>query len=274
VVIAALRYEWFRLTTVRSTYWLIAVTLGFTLVVTGLVAWRLPESGPLSGGSEPLALLLTLGASTGVPPLFAPYVIGIIGVFSFGHEYRHGMIRATLTALPNRYFVVVVKVVTVGAVAAVVSLACSGIALLAGTVFGVDLPIASKETGGLVLGVLAYTVMFSWAGLAFAGLIRNQTAAVALLVLVPSVVESIVRVIVLAIKAASDDPRGEGGLTSVLKFLPFDAGGQMYTRTSVNTLFEFLGYRPFGAVAGGVVMGTFVAVLLLAMTVLFVRRDA
>jgi hypothetical protein len=26
-------------------------------------------------------------------------VIGLLGVFSMGHEYRHGMIRATLTAL-------------------------------------------------------------------------------------------------------------------------------------------------------------------------------
>lgn len=271
---AALKYEWVRLTTIRSTYWLIGLTLAFTTVVTVLVAWRLPETGPLAGGEQPLSLLLTLGASTGVAPLFLAYIIGIIGVFSMGHEYRHGMIRATLTSVPGRLAVVGAKLLTVALVAAGTALACSLIAMASGLVFGVDLPFGSAFTWKLVLGIVLYTVLFAWTGLAFAGLLRNQTAAVALLVLVPSVVESIVRAIVLAIKAASDDPSGRGGFIGVLRFMPFDAGGQMYTRESVNRLFEFLGYVPFGPLGGGIVFVVFVAILLTAMTVLFVRRDA
>jgi len=44
------------------------------------------------------------------------YVLGMLGVFTFGHEYRHGMIRATLTALPQRYNVLLAKIVIISRV--------------------------------------------------------------------------------------------------------------------------------------------------------------
>ena len=101
-MIDALRYEIVRLRTIRSTYWLIGIPLSLQLLISMLIAWRLPESGPLSGGDDSFAILVTIGASLGVAPLFIAYVMGLLGVFSMGHEYRHGMIRATLTALPSR----------------------------------------------------------------------------------------------------------------------------------------------------------------------------
>ena len=94
------------------------------------------------------------------------------------------------------------------------------------------------------------------------------------MLLVPTVVETIIRAVVLAIKAASDDPQGEGGIVTILKFLPYDAGGQMYTRASLGDLLEFFGVRPFEALGGGLVMATYVALLLAGGTALFLRRDA
>lgn len=272
-MIDALRYEWVRLVTIRSTYWLVGVALVFQLIMSMLIAWRLPESGPLSGGDQPFSWLVTIGASLGIAPLFIAYVIGLLGVFSMGHEYRHGMIRATLTALPSRPAVFAAKVVTTAVTAGAAALVCVGIAVLSSWVFGVGMPSA----GGfwqVTVGTTLYTALFALAGLAIAALTRHQTAAVALLMLVPSVVEFIVRSVVLVIKAASDDPTGRGGLVEILRYLPFDAGGQMYTRESVGDLFEVLGYVPFGPLGGGLVMGGFVAGLLALATVSFVRRDA
>lgn len=270
---AALAFEWMRLRTIRSTYWLIGICLTFQFVLTMLIAWRLPSSGPLSGGDDTVASMLTLGASAGFAPLLIAYVIGIIGVFSMGHEYRHGMIRATLTALPSRTAVFFAKVITTGLVAAVVALGSILIGLLSAVIFGVDLPSAS-ELGKLTLGVVLFTVFFSWTGLAYAALLRNQTAAVAMLMLVPSVVESIIRAVFFAIKAASEDPSGSGGSVTVLKYLPYDAGGQMYTRASINDLFSIFGYTPFGPLGGGIVFGAFAALLLAGSYALFIRRDA
>ncbi|MFY0407669.1 ABC transporter permease [Solicola sp. PLA-1-18] len=269
----ALVYEWFRVTTIRSTYWLVGVTWAFTLVVSGIVAWQLPEFGPLAGGREPLSLLVTFGASTGIPPLFTAYIVGIVGVFAMGHEYRHGMVRATLTSVHGRLRVLLAKLLVVALVAVLTTVGCAVISVVVGLSFGVDLPI-DGFLFGLLLALVIYTVLFSWAGVAFAAIVRNQTAAVAMLVLIPTLAEQIIRAVVLAIKAASGDPQGQGGITVILKFLPFDAGGQMYTRTSINQLFEFLGYRPFGPVGGGIVFTVFVALLLTLAGWLFVRRDA
>lgn len=270
---AALAYEWVRLRTIRSTYWLIGICWGLQFFFTMIIAWRLPSSGPLSGGDDTIASMLTLGASSGFAPLLMAYVIGIIGVFSMGHEYRHGMIRATLTAVPSRTAAYFAKVITTAVVAIVVAVGSILIGLLSAVIFGVNLP-DPAEIGKLTLGVVLFTVFFTWTGFAFAAIIRNQTAAVAMLLLVPSVVESIIRAVFFAIKAGSDDPTGKGGSVQVLRYLPYDAGGQMYTRASINDLFSILGYTPFGPVGGGIVFGVFTAALLAGGYSLFLRRDA
>jgi ABC-2 type transport system permease protein len=272
-MIDALRYEVMRLRTIRSTYWLIGIALGFQLVITMLIAWLFPESGPLSGGDDAFAILITVGASLGVAPLFIAYVIGLLGVFSMGHEYRHDMIRATLTAVSSRPAVLGAKIVTIAVAAAAVAFACSVLALLSGALFGVGAP-SFSGWGNITLGTVTFTVLFALSGLAIAAITRNQTVAVALVLLMPTVVESIVKTIILAIKVSSDDPTAKGGIASIARFLPYDAGGQMYTRISVGRMLEVFGIVPFGPVAGGIVMGAFVAILLGISAALFLRRDA
>jgi hypothetical protein len=272
-VIDALRYEIVRLRTIRSTYWLIGIALGFQFLFSMIIAWRLPDTGPLSGGDEPFGILVTIGASAGFAPLFIAYVIGIMGVFTMGHEYRHGMIRATLTALPSRPAVFAAKVVVTAAVSGLAALICVLVGLLSALIFGVGMPTFAGFRG-ITAGTVVFAALFSLSGLAYAAITRNQTAAVALLLLVPTVIETIIKAIILSIHAASDDPTGKGGLVKVLKFLPYDAGGQMYTRLSIGDMLEFFGVIPFGPVGGGVVMGTFVAILLAVSAVLFLRRDA
>ena len=272
-MIDALSYEVMRLRTIRSTYWLIGIALGFQLVVSMLIAWLFPDTGPLSGGDDAFAILVTIGASLGVAPLFIAYVIGLLGVFSMGHEYRHGMVRATLTALPSRAVVLGAKVITTAAVSAGAAFACVVLAMFSALVFGVGMPSLSGWRD-ITLGTVLFATLFALSGLAFAAITRNQTAAVALLLLTPTVVEAILQAIILAIKASSDDPTSKGGFVTILRFLPYDAGGQMYTRISLDRMLEIFGVVPYGPVGGGLVMGTFVAILLAISATLFVRRDA
>jgi ABC-2 type transport system permease protein len=272
-MIDALRYEYVRLRTIRSTYWLIGLAMTFQLVMSMIIAWRMSVSIHPPTGNDAFDVLATIGASTGFAPLFIAYIIGLLGVFSTGHEYRHGMIRATLTALPNRSTVFAAKVISTALIAGLAALACIAIALASALVFGLDMP-SSKELLNLTLGTVLFTALFALSGLAYAALTRNQTAAVALLMLVPTVVEQIIRAIVLAIKSASDNPQETTGIVKILKYLPYDAGGKMYTRATLDDLLSFLGYVPFGPVGGGIVMGVFVAVLLAISYALFLRRDA
>lgn len=272
-MIDALRYEWIRLRTLRSTYWLIGVALVFQISLTGLFAWRISVASGSVGDQNSFDLIATLGASSGIAPLFIGYILGLLGVFSMGHEYRHGMIRATLTALPSRVHVLTAKILTTAVVVAVAALACVGVAVIAMLVFGLDLP-ALGSIAGIAAGTAIFSVLFALSGLAFSALVRNQTAAVAMLMLIPTVLEQIIEAIVLGIKAASDDPGSRAGIVTILKYLPYDAGGQMYTRLSIGDMLRFFGIVPFGPVGGGVVMTVFVAGLLGLSYWAFLRRDA
>lgn len=270
-MIDALRYEYVRLRTIRSTYWLLGMALLFQTTLSVVLAIVIARSD--SFAEDPFDIIATIGASTGIAPLFIAYIIGMIGVFTFGHEYRHGMIRATLTAVPNRRHVFLAKVISTTAVSMLASLLCILIAVISILAFGLDRP----SLGGFInmtVGTTVFTVLFALSGLAYAAITRNQTAAVALLLLVPSLVETIIRAIILAIKGASDNPNQDGGIVSILKFLPYDAGGQLYTRASIDDLLAFFGYTPFGPVGGGIVMAVFVGGLLAIGYALFRRRDA
>ncbi len=272
-MIDALRYEWVRLRTLRSTYWLIGLAVAFQILMTALIAWRVSVSSGSMGDQNSFDLIATIGASSGVAPLFIGYILGLLGVFSMGHEYRHGMIRATLTAIPSRVHVLTAKLVTTAVVVVTAAWACIAIAVVSMLAFGLALPDVSSMLG-LAAGTGLFSVLFALSGLAFAALVRNQTAAVAMLMLIPTVLEQIIKAIVLAIKAVSDDPSGRSGLVTILKYLPYDAGGQMYTRLSIGDMLQFFGVVPFGPLGGGVVMGTYVAILVALSYWAFVRRDA
>ena len=319
-MIDALRYEYVRLRTLRSTYWLIGIAMTFQLVMSVIIAIVVARSDSAVDDDTVFDVLATIGASSGFAPLFIAFVIGLLGVFSTGHEYRHGMIRATLTAIPVRTHVFVAKLVSTAVVAAVTALLCVVIALATIAFFGLDMPTGTafvEQTAGVVVyttlfalsglafaallciliallcvlgfglqppsvkdfvdmtaGTTIFTVLFSLSGLAYGALTRNQTAAVALLLLVPTVIEAIIRAIVIAIKGFSDDPSEQGGFVQILRFLPYDAGGQLYTRASIDDLLSFLGYTPFGAIGGGIVLTVFVSALLGGAYALFLRRDA
>ena len=272
-MIDALRYEYVRLRTLRSTYWLIGIAMTFQLIMSIVLAAVIAQSDSFGRGNDAFDIIATIGASSGFAPLFIAYIIGLLGVFSTGHEYRHGMIRATLTAIPSRTHVFAAKVISTVVISAVAALLCIVIALLSIVAFGLDFP-STTAMVNMTAGTLIFTALFSLSGLAYSALTRNQTAAVALLLLVPSIVEQIIRAIVIVIKSASDEPSSDGGIMNILQYLPYDAGGKLYTRASLDDLLSFLGFVPFGAVGGGIVMGIFVGALLAGSYALFIRRDA
>lgn len=265
----ALRYEMVRLRTLRSTYWLIAGTLGLYFVGTMLVATLTKSVGD---GSQVDAAVITLGASTGFAPMLMAYILGVIGVLAMGNEYRNGMIRATLTVVPQRWAVLGAKIVTVTVVAALAASVAMLIGVLNAALFS-DRSIGfDGELWGLMLGVMVYTALFALAGLAFSGLVRNQAGAIILLFAMPIVIEPIVRTILLIRAVTSGDP---GWIGALAKFLPFEAGGKLYTRADLSEMMDSLsGVEPLGPTAGGVCLVVFVAALLTLMGVLFGRRDA
>ncbi len=265
---AALRYEWRRLLTLRSTYWLVGASLVIALGLSSLIAWGFSGVEILEDGPDfVLAAIATQGAGAGFTPLLIAYVMSIFGVLTFGHEYRHGMIRATLTAVPDRLAVLGAKALVTGAVAGLTALLCALLGLLAAKVFFTGIPTAGDDVTRILAGVSLYTAMFALVGMAFAAIFRNQLVAIVVVLLYPLIGETILQVI-LVLPGAFDDIQNAAG------YLPFDAGAKMFSFLSVDQALEAFGYEPPGPVAGGVTFAVFTAVLLAVAGALFVRRDA
>jgi ABC-2 type transport system permease protein len=261
---SALRYEWVRLTTLRSTWWLI----GLSVVAQGLLALVLTLSGrsrdaPLARDAAALALS---GGTGMIPPLIFVFM-GLIGVFATGHEYRYGTIRASLTAFPRRVDLWAAKALVVAAVVAVVGglLAAEslGIGLLVGGPSAEEV-FTGPQMGRVAAGYVVFLVVCALLGLALAGIARSIPAAIVLLITVPMIIEGLISLI-LGMEAFES-------IRSLAAYLPFTAGERMM---AVSSEPPYDGApAPLGPLAGGLVFTSFGAALLALWAALFNKRDA
>jgi ABC-type transport system involved in multi-copper enzyme maturation permease subunit len=259
----ALRYEWVRLRTLRSTYWLtglsivIAALLGlFALTFTGSKAFTIVDYGDLIEGGPGTALLSIF--------------MGLIGVFSIGHEYRYGTIRPTLGAIPSRTHLMAAKVLVVIAYSLVVGFVCLVVRyLVAWLILGsklTDLGLFPNPMGRVFVGILGYVAVYALVGFAFASLSRSIPAAIVTLVVFPLVFENVIRGL-LTIDALKS-------IRGAAKFLPFSAGSQVYSHNVLDSGVPS-GFRELpGPWGGALIFVVFMLILLAAAWTLFEKRDA
>lgn len=272
-MIQALRYEWVRITTLRSTWW---ISFGTVLVASGLtflvcmflrISAGSSLEGDLAGEEARVVLDSMMTQFSNLDPSFylVAYIVAIVGILAWGHEYRHGMIRATLTAVPVRWAVWTAKYAVIGAwVSVIVVASCLmslGVALLwfADLEVEIDLLPLLASIGWHVV----YTVLLTWLVMSLTVLVRHQTFALVALYLWPMGVESLVKgMLVLSL-----DP----DVYNATRFLPFNAGGRIVQR--VPEAHDVLGV-PLSAGGGLLVFGGFTAALMLGSFVRFRVSDA
>jgi ABC-2 type transport system permease protein len=258
----ALRFEWVRLRTLRSTWWLTILTIGFSAVLS-LHALAIKDVTVFD-----YADLLT--GNQGIFDFMLAVLLGMIGIFAIGHEYRYGTIRPTLSAIPRRSVLMAAKVVVVaGYVAAVAIVAHVVRYLVALAILGrpfADLGLFPETMGRIWFGVCIYMVVYALVGLALSALFRNIPAALVTLIVFPLVGENIIRAL-LTLKAFSS-------IKGVAKILPFSAGDQIFSFQS----FDSRGGGGFGEVPSPYVgLAIFIAFLGIVMGLawlLFEKRDA
>ncbi len=179
-MIGLARSELLKLRTTRTAWW-----LGGAALVLLLLALVLPLAIHSNFTEDDVRSVFASGGLIGLMML-------VLGVVSSAGEYRHGTIASTLLVTPNRLRVSVTQ-----------ALACAAAGLaagLAGVVITVVVALpwlgikdAPSLGSGEIAGVLASTVLY--AGLAGAlgagvgALLRNQVAAVVLLLVVLFVVD-------------------------------------------------------------------------------------
>ena len=252
----ALRSEWTKLRSLRSTFWALTVTVvlgvGLGAAISAAAAHGYAESsasGKLSW--DPTALSLDgIGIAT--------LAIAVLGVLFISSEYSSGMIRTSLIAVPRRGRLLAAKSLVFAGVTFVVGEVTSftaffvGQALISGHAPHAALgdPGVARAVVGAGLALTALAVL----SVATGALLRHPAAAIAAMIAVLFVLPGIAQ-------ALPDSWRNP-----VIEFWPTQAGGQLASvHQSAHTLQPWPGFG---------VMCLFVAVVYAIAWTLLDRRDA
>ena len=180
--VAPLRYELFRLCSVRITWIAIAACIA-TALCTALVLARTGIGLPSASGSsvEPSVRLLTgwpSGSAFLLPP--AAVAVGLLGALAFGEEFRYPALAPARSPVPRRISLLAAKLAVSGALAVVLSLVVAAVnaatlsVLFGGDVFASPAGSFSSSAGGApwelhFMAMLALTVGCGWAGVLAGG---------------------------------------------------------------------------------------------------------
>lgn len=255
-----------------SAWWILALVLvvyvGSTAAGLGFV-FAASSTGAISdqGAGIPAdaipGVLYSLAASIGyVFPL-------LVGTLMVTGEFRHKTLTPTFLATPRRGVALSAKVVVgvlIGLIYAVISLVATvgpGAAFLAG--FGLDTALSSSDTWALLGRIVLALVLWTLVGIGVGTLVRNQVAAIVIVLAFTQFVEPIVRV------AASFVT----GLSDVTKFLPGAAsdalvGASIFTGLGGQTAASGTTLEWWG---GGIVLAAYALVLLVLGHLFSWRRD-
>ena len=220
-----LRYEWLRFSTIRSTW----VMLALPIVVAAVVGWLFGHfSDTMARGNGvqfPFATLI------GVSPVLtlAAVFLSVITAQSIGQEYRHGIIRVTLTQFPHRSRVLIAKLVLLVFVVLIMAAISMGVLWGAATVgiapTGGSITFTSSTDGPLILRALLYVVVFTVIAFGITLLTRVMQLGIILPIVLALLVEPIIRVIVLiATGFNGDGPPSADNEPWILRVLPFSSG--------------------------------------------------
>lgn len=170
--VRALRSEWIKLATLRSTWW----SIGFVALITVGTAMLIAQT---MGGDQfpPVQAIVA-------PIQFTMLFAGVMGAIAVTGEYSTGMIRSTLTADPVRGSVLAAKAIVVALFLFVASFVVFMTAAIAVTpifaAYGVSVP--WSEPADLLMPVLAASfsmAVFALIGVSFGFVLRSGAGAIA-----------------------------------------------------------------------------------------------
>jgi ABC-2 type transport system permease protein len=268
----ALRFEWVRIRTLRSTYWLTGLALVLPALLAGLLAAFLPED-IWSEMGDSLGGALLLGGLTFSPLPLNAIFLAMIGAFAFGHEYRYGTMLQTLAAVPKRNMLMLAKLLVVAGWSLVVAIV--GVLLNWALVVGLSghsIDLAGDPVGPALVGYLFYVVMWGVLGVGLAALVRNLPVTIVFLFVFPLVIEPVLSAVLLLVPGL--EPIREAN-----NYLPFTAGlatANTFTASEAGQLVG--GASPTvdspARVVSGLTFALWIALILSPAWILFKKRDA
>ena len=249
----AVRAEWIKLWSVRSTGWsvaaMVALGAGLTTLVCALVA---PDLAAGMTG-EPVGAFITWGL------LFAQVTAVVLGALTVTGEYGTGMIRATLAANPRRGTVLLAKALVLAGTLFVAGVVTAVLGWLGGNAFlsaeGIGISLGDEGMLRSLLGSGLYMAGLGLLAMAAGLLLRSTAAVVSVVLALVFVVGNLVMLLPGAL--------GEW----LTKLMPGNAGSRIATPESFTPMLldPWPGFTVFAAE---------VAVVLAVGAVTFRRRDA
>ena len=185
----ALRAEVRKLLTTQVWFWLAALALGMTLLVTGLIS---AFSEQVEGGA-PLEALLN--AAIG----FADLIAAVLGVIGITGEYRHLTATPTFLSVPRRGRVVTAKLLVYLLTGLLLGILCVGAALAVGAPWldarGFPIDLGADSTVRIIVGGIVSVAIYGLIGVGVGALLRNQVAAVVGIVIYLFVAEPVLSIV-------------------------------------------------------------------------------
>ncbi|HEX6358844.1 ABC transporter permease subunit [Actinophytocola sp.] len=254
VLVPALRAEWTKARTVRSTWWSLATTAILSVGLAVLLGFQMAGLPPERRADMDLAQLSFLSL------LIGQIALVVFGVLLVSAEYTSGTVRASLAAVPRRGVFLAAKTLVAVGVAGVV-----GVAVAFGTFFATNWALGGHgttlgEPGVLraVLGASAYLAMMCVFAMGVATVLRSS--ALALGILIP--------LLFLNSQGLASLP----AIRSVTQYLPDQAGAGMM-RIAPDEVF-FLGELDFGPGVAFLIMLAWVVAALVGGYLSLRGRDA
>lgn len=269
----ALRSEWTKIRSVRSTVYTLAATAIVTIGISTLFAWG--QSSHTTQGDladfDPVR-----DSMFGI--VFGQLVIVVIGAMTLSSEYTTGMIRTSLTSMPRRGVVFGAKLLVFTVVALVTGLVCSFTSFFIGQSFFTSVHVHSFKDGEMqtvttldlhttlsaphvlqaVVGGGLYLAVSALLAFGLAALLRHTAGAIT----------AAIGVLFVSFIMAQFLPHDWA--TKVDKWIPFFAGGQIWGLRKLGGT-DIPMFSPW---AGFGVFTAYAAAAIIAGAVLFHKRDA
>jgi ABC-2 type transport system permease protein len=279
----ALRSEFTKIRSVRSTYWTLLALVISCVGIGALFSWgQTQRLASISSGTtlrgRPLPPADVAGAVARVSAeirssaasislfglLIGQLIIVVLGALVITSEYSTGMIRTSLSTMPRRGTVFAAKGIVFGAVALVTGLVTSFLAFFVGqailSTHHVNTTLGQPEVLRSVIGGGLFLTVCGLLSFGLGAILRHTAGAIA---------TGIGLMFVLWILSGflPGPPSGWFGQQDIDKWIPFNAGSTIWEH-------QANGLNPFSPWIGFAVFCCYAAVPLIGGLILFRRRDA
>ena len=256
----ALRSEFTKLRSVRSTYWtllaMVVVSVGIGAAISGGVSANWSQMSPGDRATFD-ATQVSLFAFFQLGQL----VLAVLGALAITSEYSTGMIRTSLTAQPRRGVVYAAKAMVFTAVALVVSLVTSFIAFFLGQALlsstGASATLSDPNVLRAIIGSALFVTVVGLIAFAIGAIVRHTAGAITIVIAVMFVIPIITNFL------------PQNWHDDIVRFMP-DSAGRVVSVTVAGNEFPHL----WSAWPQFAVTVIYAAVLLGVGGYLFRRRDA